>query len=65
MYVFILHIVFQAVFLDSVNSIDVDDLFNSPNKVYLQVQNEYQDVKVSHTGLVYEKKKKIEHVGEF
>ncbi|XP_077343504.1 CD109 antigen-like [Lithobates pipiens] len=40
------HLRIKAVFMDSVNSIDVDDLFNSPNKVYLQVQNENQDVKV-------------------
>ncbi|XP_040205895.1 CD109 antigen [Rana temporaria] len=40
------HFKIKAVFLDSVNSIDVDDLFNSPNKVYLQAQNEYHDVKV-------------------
>ncbi|XP_018414407.1 PREDICTED: CD109 antigen [Nanorana parkeri] len=40
------HLKIKAVFLDSTNSIDVDDLFNSPNKVYLQIQNGIQDVKV-------------------
>ncbi|CAI9583595.1 unnamed protein product, partial [Staurois parvus] len=40
------HLKIKAVFLDSSNSIDVHDLFNSPNKVYLQVQNENQEVKV-------------------
>ncbi|XP_072264627.1 CD109 antigen-like [Pyxicephalus adspersus] len=40
------HLKIKAVFLDSTNSIDVDDVFTSPNKVYLQIQNGNQDVKV-------------------
>ncbi|XP_068137598.1 CD109 antigen isoform X2 [Hyperolius riggenbachi] len=35
-----------ATFLDSVNSIDVQDLFNSLSKKYVQIQNTNQDVKV-------------------
>ncbi|KAM9316601.1 CD109 antigen-like [Gastrophryne carolinensis] len=40
------HLKIKAVFLDSVNSLDVDDLFNSPNKIYLQIQNTNKDLKV-------------------
>ncbi|XP_066460677.1 CD109 antigen-like [Eleutherodactylus coqui] len=40
------HLKIKAEFLDSVNSVDVDDVFNSPNKMYLHIENTNQNVKV-------------------
>ncbi|XP_069830742.1 CD109 antigen-like [Dendropsophus ebraccatus] len=40
------HLKIKAEFLDSVNTIDVDDVFNSPNKMYLHIENTKQNVKV-------------------
>ncbi|KAM4042806.1 CD109 antigen isoform 2-T2 [Anomaloglossus baeobatrachus] len=40
------HLKIKTEFLDSVNSLDVDDVFNSPNKMYLHIQNTNQNVKV-------------------
>ncbi|XP_040285975.1 CD109 antigen [Bufo bufo] len=40
------HLKIKAEFLDCVNSIDVDDVFNSPNKTYLHIENTNQNVKV-------------------
>ncbi|XP_063772890.1 CD109 antigen [Pseudophryne corroboree] len=41
-----IHLKIKVSFLDSVNSIVVDDLFTSPNKMYLQIENTNQDIKV-------------------
>ncbi|XP_073425425.1 CD109 antigen [Dendrobates tinctorius] len=40
------HLKIKAEFQDSVNSLDVDDVFNSPNKMYLHIQNTNHNVKV-------------------
>ncbi|KAM3932085.1 CD109 antigen [Leptodactylus fuscus] len=41
-----IHLKIQANFMDSVNSIDIDDVFNSPNKMYLHIENTNHTVKV-------------------
>ncbi|XP_075058734.1 CD109 antigen-like [Mixophyes fleayi] len=40
-----IHLKIKVTFVDSVNSIIVADLFNSPNKTYLQIENTNQDIK--------------------
>lgn len=41
-----IHLKIKAEFLDSVNTLDIDDVFNSPNKMYLHIENTNQNVKV-------------------
>ncbi|XP_056421850.1 CD109 antigen-like isoform X2 [Hyla sarda] len=40
------HLKIKAEFLDSVNTIDVDDVFYSPNKMYLHIESTNQNLKV-------------------